>query len=38
MLNTEIASVLEYRPGMELHIPPPLSAVPEEQLAPTYTI
>ena len=34
MLNVEIGSVLGYRAGMDLCVPPPLSAVPEEELAP----
>jgi formate dehydrogenase subunit beta len=34
MLNAEINSVLGYRPGMDLHVPPPLSAVPEDELGP----
>jgi formate dehydrogenase subunit beta len=33
MLNAEIGSVLGYRPGMDIRVPPPLSIVPEEELA-----
>jgi formate dehydrogenase subunit beta len=32
MLNAEIGSVLGYEPGMDIHVPPPLSTVPEEEL------
>jgi formate dehydrogenase subunit beta len=38
MLNAEIGSVLGYRPGMDLRVPPPLSAVPEEELAPVHSL
>ena len=37
MINAEINSVLGYRPGMDLHVPPPLSTIPEEELV-TYEI
>jgi formate dehydrogenase subunit beta len=33
MLNAEIGSVLGYEPGMDIRVPPPLSTVPEEELA-----
>jgi len=31
MLNAEIGSLLGYAPGMDLRVPPPLSAVPEQE-------
>jgi formate dehydrogenase subunit beta len=37
MLNAEIGSVLGYRPGMDIRVPPPLSIVPEEELAMLVT-
>jgi formate dehydrogenase subunit beta len=33
MLNVEVGIVLGYRSGMDIDVPPPLSAVPEEELA-----
>jgi formate dehydrogenase subunit beta len=33
MLNVEIGAVLGYHSGMDFGVPPPLSAVPEEELA-----
>jgi formate dehydrogenase subunit beta len=33
MLNAEIGPVLGYTPGMHIEVPPPLSTVPEEELA-----
>jgi formate dehydrogenase subunit beta len=33
MLNVEISAVLGYRAGMDIGVPPPLSAVPENELA-----
>jgi formate dehydrogenase subunit beta len=33
MLNVEIGSVLGYESGMDIRVPPPLSTVPEEELA-----
>ena len=33
MLNVEIGAVLGYRSGMDIGVPPPLSTVPEDELA-----